>query len=171
MRILFLNIVVLFFFFFFFYFKGSLSNGGVFNRCVYRDEFLSVKGCTGSVEIASRFHGVNFSLLYTITYLHCLFSSFPLIFWKNECRIGGFPPPPLLFSQSHSLFLKTGENFKDQEEHMVFKKVRLFETPSLGKDLLTSLPVRSPLWLTCYLTQCVLDTPPASISLSREFVK
>lgn len=52
---------------------------------------------------------------------------------------------PLLFSQSHSLFLKTGENFKDQEEHMVFKTVRLFETPSLGKDLLTSLPVRSPI--------------------------
>lgn len=61
--------------------------------------------------------------------------------------------PPLLFSQSHSLFLKTGENFKDQEEHMVFKKVRLFETPSLGKDLITSLPVPQP-----HLINLLLDS-------------
>lgn len=97
------------------------------------------------------------------------FLPFPWSSEKMNVELVAFSP--LLFSQSHSLFLKTGENFKDQEEHMVFKTVRLFETPSLGKDLLTSLPVRSPIWLTCYLTQCVLDTPPASISLSREFVK
>lgn len=91
-----------------------------------------------------------------------IFLPLPLIFLKNECRIGGFFP--LLFSQSHNSFLKTGKNFQDQVDRTVFKKLRLFETPSLGKDLPTSLLCCSPSLINCYSIQCVSDTPPASTS-------
>ena len=170
MRILFLNIVVHFFFFFFtlraawVMVEFLIGVYIVMNFCQLRGVLVRWKLLAGSMVLISP------CCIPSHICIVC-FLPFPWSSEKMNVELVASPPPPLLFSQSHSLFLKTGENFKDQEEHMVFKKVRLFETPSLGKDLLTSLPVRSPLWLTCYLTQCVLDTPPASISLSREFVK
>lgn len=168
MRILFLNIVVHFFFFFFtlraawVMVEFLIGVYTVMNFCQLRGVLVRWKLLAGSMVLISP------CCIPSHTCIVC-FLPFPWSSEKMNVELVAFLPR-LLFSQSHSLFL-TGENFKDQEEHMVFKKVRLFETPSLVKDLLTSLPVRSPLWLTCYLTQCVLDTPPASISLSREFVK
>lgn len=168
MRILFLNIVVHFFFFFFtlraawVMVEFLIGVYIVMNFCQLRGVLVRWKLLAGSMVLISP------CCIPSHTCIVC-FLPFPWSSEKMNVELVAFLPR-LLFSQSHSLFL-TGENFKDQEEHMVFKKVRLFETPSLVKDLLTSLPVRSPLWLTCYLTQCVLDTPPASISLSREFVK
>lgn len=169
MRILFLNIVVHFFFFFFFTLRAAwvmveflIGVYIVMNFCQLRGVLVRWKLLAGSMVLISP------CCIPSHICIVC-FLPFPWSSEKMNVELVAFLPW-LLFSQSHSLFL-TGENFKDQEEHMVFKKVRLFETPSLVKDLLTSLPVRSPLWLTCYLTQCVLDTPPASISLSREFVK
>lgn len=42
---------------------------------------------------------------------------------------------------------------------MVFKTVRLFETPSLGKDLLTSLPVQPSHLINCtFDSVCVRHT-------------
>ena len=166
MRILFLNIVVHFFFFTlraaWVMVEFLISVYIVMNFRQLRGVLLRWKLLAGSMVLISP------CCIPSHTCIVC-FLPFPWSSEKMNVELVAFLPR-LLFSQSHSLFL-TGENFKDQEEHMVFKKVRLFETPSLVKDLLTSLPVRSPLWLTCYLTQCVLDTPPASISLSREFVK
>ena len=167
MRILFLNIVVHFFFFFtlraaWVMVEFLIGVYIVMNFCQLRGVLVRWKLLAGSMVLISP------CCIPSHICIVC-FLPFPWSSEKMNVELVAFLPW-LLFSQSHSLFL-TGENFKDQEEHMVFKKLILFETPSLVKDLLTSLPVRSPLWLTCYLTQCVLDTPPASISLSREFVK
>lgn len=40
--------------------NGSPSNGRIVNQCVYRIEFLSVKGFAALVEVVSRFHDVSF---------------------------------------------------------------------------------------------------------------
>lgn len=67
MRILFLNIVVNCF-----GFKGSPGNGGIVNQCVYCAEFLSVKGFTALLEIASGFHDVSF--LQVVYHNHSVFA-------------------------------------------------------------------------------------------------
>lgn len=141
---------------FFFYPKGSLSNGGFLIECVYIVmNFRQLRNYTASVEIASRFHGVNFSLLYTIPYWHCFAFFLSLIFWKVNVELVAFPPP---LWQSHSLFLRKLERTSRIRRNMVFQNSKVVWNLQQARTYLLS-PVRSPIWLTCYLTPvCVRHT-------------